>query len=152
MSLKTEPMTNIDKAAHTSFPTRLLHAMLRVSDLERSISFYTQLMGMRLMRKERYPEGQFTLAFLGYGQEQESAVLELTHNWDERTYAMGDAYGHIALGCRDIYVTCDVLKVAGIPVIRQPGPMTATSPDRNDAEHIAFIQDPDGYRIELIQL
>ena len=147
----TEPMTHTAEALTASRPTRLLHTMLRVSDLERSIAFYTELLGMRLMRKERYPEGHFTLAFLGYGDESASAVIELTHNWGERTYALGDAYGHIALGCRDIHVTCNALKAAGVPVVRQPGPMSATSPDRADVEHIAFIQDPDGYRVELIQ-
>lgn len=144
-------MTHHDEVTKTSHPTRLLHTMLRVSELERSIKFYTELLGMRLMRKERYPDGQFTLAFLGYGDEGSSSVIELTHNWGERTYAMGDAYGHIALGCSDIYTTCNDLKAAGIPVIRQPGPMSATSPDLADVEHIAFILDPDGYRIELIQ-
>lgn len=144
-------MTHHDEVAHASHPTRLLHTMLRVSELERSIKFYTELLGMRLMRMERYPDGQFTLAFLGYGDEGSSSVIELTHNWSERTYAMGDAYGHIALGCSDIYATCNDLKAAGITVVRQPGPMSATSLDRADVEHIAFILDPDGYRIELIQ-
>lgn len=125
--------------------------MLRVADLERSIAFYTTLLGMRLMRRERYPKGQFTLAFLGYGEESTSSVIELTHNWTDRAYAMGDAYGHIALECSDIHATCRLLEAADTTVLRQPGPMSATSPDRADTEHIAFIQDPDGYRIELIQ-
>ena len=106
---------------------------------------------MQLMRRERYPDGQFALAFLGYGAESTDSVLELTHNWDERTYAKGDAYGHIALECADIYMTCATLQAAGVPVLRHPGPMSANSPDRANTEHIAFIQDPDGYRIELIQ-
>lgn len=144
-------MAHTTQTPITSYPTRLLHTMLRVSDLERSIAFYTAQLGMQLMRTERYPSEQFTLAFLGYGSERTSAVLELTHNWGDRTYAKGDAYGHIALECGDIYKMCEDLHAAGVPVLRQPGPMTATSPDRTDPERIAFIQDPDGYRIELIQ-
>lgn len=144
-------MTHTPESSHTSLPTRLLHTMLRVSDLERSIAFYTEVLGMRLMRKEHYPDGQFTLAFLGYGDENFTSVIELTHNWGKHAYAMGDAYGHIALGCTDVQVTCGLIEAAGATVIRQPGPMSASSPDRTDVEHIAFIQDPDGYRIELIQ-
>lgn len=153
-SLRAAPrrsMTHSTEAMHAGHPTRLLHTMLRVTDLERSINFYSTLLGMRVMRQERYPDGQFTLAFLGYGDEKSSAVLELTHNWGERTYAVGDAYGHVALECQDIYKTCEALAAAGVPLLRQPGPMSATSPDRVDVEHIAFLQDPDGYRIELIQ-
>lgn len=144
-------MIHITEISYANRPTRLLHTMLRVSDLDRSIAFYTEQLGMHVLRTERYPDGQFTLAFLGYGAESENAVLELTHNWDGRTYTQGDAYGHIALECIDLYGTCDTLQTAGVPVVRQPGPMSARSPDRADAEHIAFIQDPDGYRIELIQ-
>lgn len=144
-------MTNAPVPSHTSLPTRLLHTMLRVSDLDRSISFYTEVLGMRLLRKEHYPDGQFTLAFIGYGDESFNSVIELTHNWGKRTYAMGNAYGHIALGCSDVQATCDLLEAAGATVMRQPGPMSATSPDRTDVERIAFIQDPDGYPIELIQ-
>lgn len=144
-------MTHNTEISYANRPTRLLHTMLRVSDLDRSIAFYTEQLGMHLLRTERYPDGQFTLAFLGYGAESDNAVLELTHNWDGRSYTRGDAYGHIALECIDLYGTCDALQTAGVIVIRQPGPMSAKSPDRADAEHIAFIQDPDGYRIELIQ-
>jgi lactoylglutathione lyase len=136
---------------NTARPTRLLHTMLRVTDLERSIDFYTRLLGMRLLRQERYPDGQFTLAFLGYGDESDHTVIELTHNWGGHTYELGNAYGHIALAASDIHATCAHLESAGVNVVRQPGPMTATTPDRQDAEHIAFITDPDGYRIELIQ-
>jgi lactoylglutathione lyase len=132
-------------------PTRLLHTMLRVTDLAVSINFYTRLLGMRLLRQERYPDGQFTLAFLGYGDESDHTAIELTHNWDARVYDLGNAYGHIALAASDIHATCAHLEGAGVKVVRQPGPMTATTPDRQDGEHIAFIADPDGYRIELIQ-
>lgn len=144
-------MTKTTETSRGNRPTRLLHTMLRVTDLNRSIAFYTEQLGMHLLRTERYPEGQFTLAFLGYGSESDNAVLELTHNWDGRTYSQGDAYGHIALECNDIYRICDSLQTTGVSVVRQPGPMSARSPDRAEAEHIAFIQDPDGYRIELIQ-
>lgn len=144
-------MTHTAQTPCAGLPTRLLHTMLRVSNLERSLDFYTKLLGMRLMRKERYPDGHFTLAFLGYGEESSNSVIELTHNWGERTYAKGDAYGHIALGCSNIHTTCSLLEIAGVSVIRRPGPMSATSPDRTDVENIAFIEDPDGYRIELIQ-
>ncbi|MDZ7863266.1 lactoylglutathione lyase [Acidovorax sp.] len=144
-------MTHIAETSFNGLPTRLLHTMLRVSDLERSVDFYTRLLGMTLMRKERYPQGQFTLAFLGYGEESTAAVIELTHNWGDRTYAIGDAFGHIAVGCSNVHATCRLLERAGATVIRQPGPLSEMSPDRTDIEHIAFIQDPDGYRIELVQ-
>lgn len=134
-----------------SLPTRLIHTMLRVGDLERSIQFYTEKLGMRLMRRETYPSGRFTLAFLGYGEEHSGATIELTHNWDRSTYEPGDAYGHIALAVRNVHASCANLEAAGVKVVRKPGPMSVTSPDRSDVEHIAFIQDPDGYRIELIQ-
>jgi len=142
------PMNN--EGLHTQ-PTRLLHTMLRVADLERSLAFYTGPLGMRLHRQERYPEGRFTLAFVGYGHEATDASIELTHNWDETAYQQGTAYGHIALAVDSVTRSCARLQAAGVKVVRQAGPMLARSPDRSAPEHIAFIEDPDGYRIELIQ-
>jgi lactoylglutathione lyase len=147
----TKPMPPPIQIPKTAKPTHLLHTMLRVADLERSIDFYTRLLGMRLLRQERYPDGQFTLAFLGYEDESDHTAIELTHNWDARVYDLGNAYGHIALAASDIHATCAHLESAGVNVVRQPGPMTVTTPERQDDEHIAFITDPDGYRIELIQ-
>ena len=125
---------------------RLLHTMLRVGDLEQSLAFYTEMLGMQLLRRKDYPGGRFTLAFVGYGSESDQAVLELTHNWDTESYTLGDAYGHIALGVDDIYSTCAVIAEKGGRVVRQPGPM------KHGATVIAFVEDPDGYRVELIQL
>ena len=125
---------------------RMLHTMLRVGDLERSLAFYTQLMGMTLLRRKDYPVGRFTLAFVGYGSEQDHSVLELTHNWDTSSYEIGDAYGHIALGVDDIYATCERINGQGGKVVREPGPM------KHGSTVIAFVQDPDGYKVELIQM
>ncbi len=125
---------------------RLLHTMLRVGDLERSLAFYTQVMGMTLLRRKDYPGGRFTLAFVGYGSEQDHSVLELTHNWDTSSYEIGDAYGHIALGVDDIYATCERINSQGGKVVREPGPM------KHGSTVIAFVQDPDGYKVELIQM
>ena len=125
---------------------RLLHTMLRVGDLERSLAFYTQVMGMTLLRRKDYPGGRFTLAFVGYGSEQDHSVLELTHNWDTSSYEIGDAYGHIALGVDDIYATCERINCQGGKVVREPGPM------KHGSTVIAFVQDPDGYKVELIQM
>jgi lactoylglutathione lyase len=129
----------------------VIHTMLRVGNLERSISFYTERLGMQLLRKERYPSGSYTLAFVGYGSEHSGAVIELTHNWGTESYVHGQAFGHIALAVTNIYDICAQLAEVGIKVLREPGPMTANSPDRNASEVIAFIEDPDGYRIELIE-
>ncbi|MBN9408472.1 MAG: lactoylglutathione lyase [Burkholderiales bacterium] len=127
-------------------PTRILHAMLRVFDLQRSLDFYIGALGMQLIRRQDYPGGRFTLAFLGYGAEESNTVLELTHNWDQpEPYAMGTAYGHIAIAVNDIYATCAELAEAGVNLTRAPGPM------KHSATLIAFIEDPDGYKIELIQ-
>ncbi len=120
--------------------------MLRVGDLERSLAFYTEMLGMQLLRRKDYPGGRFTLAFVGYGSEQDQAVLELTHNWDTEAYTLGDAYGHIALGVDDIYATCSVITDKGGRVVREPGPM------KHGATVIAFVEDPDGYKVELIQM
>ncbi|MFN9644342.1 MAG: lactoylglutathione lyase [Cyanobacteriota bacterium] len=125
---------------------RLLHTMLRVGDLERSLRFYTDVLGMRLLRRKDYPEGRFTLAFVGYGEERDHTVLELTHNWDTAAYALGDGYGHIAIGVEDIAGTCAAIAEKGGRVVRPPGPMT------HGSTVIAFVEDPDGYRVELIQL
>ncbi|EKO3558878.1 lactoylglutathione lyase [Vibrio metschnikovii] len=125
--------------------SRILHTMLRVGDLDRSIEFYTQVMGMKLLRKNENTEYKYTLAFLGYGDESEGAVIELTYNWGVADYEMGNAYGHIAIGVDDIYTTCDTIKAAGGNVTREPGPV------KGGSTHIAFIKDPDGYMVELIQ-
>jgi lactoylglutathione lyase len=130
---------------------RLLHTMLRVGDLDRSVAFYTERLGMRLFRKESYPEDRFTLAFVGYGEETTSSAIELTWNWDRTQYAHGTGFGHIALAVEDAEAFCARLEAVGVPIVRAPGPMRARSPDRDTAEIIAFIEDPDGYRIELIE-
>ena len=124
---------------------RLLHTMLRVGDLERSLRFYTEVLGMGLLRRKDYPEGRFTLAFVGYGSERETTVLELTHNWDIAAYDLGEGYGHIAIGVEDIAATCAAIAAKGGKVVRPPGPM------KHGSTVIAFVEDPDGYRIELIQ-
>ena len=124
---------------------RILHTMLRVTDLEKSISFYTDLLGMRLLRRKDYPGGKFTLAFLGYGEESEQTVLELTHNWEISAYEIGNAYGHIAIGVDDVYKACDLIKSKGGKVIRDAGPM------KNGTTILAFVEDPDGYKIELLE-
>jgi lactoylglutathione lyase len=120
--------------------------MLRVGDLERSLHFYTQVIGMTLLRRKDYPSGRFTLAFVGFGPESEQSVLELTHNWDTSSYNLGDAYGHIALGVDDIEATCGSIRAGGGKVVREPGPM------RHGSTVIAFVEDPDGYKLELIQM
>jgi len=124
---------------------RLLHTMLRVGDLERSLRFYTEVLDMDLLRRKDYPEGRFTLAFVGYGSERETTVLELTHNWDTAAYDLGDAFGHLAIGVEDIVATCGAIAERGGKVVRPPGPM------KHGSTVIAFVEDPDGYRIELIQ-
>ena len=124
---------------------RILHTMLRVGDLDRSLAFYTDVLGMRLLRRHDYPDGKFTLAFVGYQEEQDGAVLELTYNWGVESYDMGTAYGHIALGVPDAYAACEKIKAAGGNVTREPGPV------KGGSTVIAFVTDPDGYKIELIQ-
>jgi lactoylglutathione lyase len=125
---------------------RLLHTMLRVSDLEASIRFYCEILGMNLLRKQDFPEGRFTLAFVGYGAESDHSVIELTHNWDNSTYTIGDAYGHIAISVDDIYATCAEITAKGGKVTRQPGAM------QHGSTVIAFVEDPTGYKVELIQV
>ncbi len=124
---------------------RILHTMLRVGQLDRSIEFYTKVLGMRLLRRQDYPDGKFTLAFIGYQSEAEGAVLELTHNWDTPSYDLGNAYGHIALEVDDAYATCDQVRALGGRVVREAGPM------KHGTTVIAFVEDPDGYKIEFIQ-
>lgn len=125
---------------------RILHTMLRVGNLERSLHFYTQILGMKLLRKQDFPEGRFTLAFVGYADESEQAVLELTHNWDSERYDLGTGYGHIAIGVDDVYRTCDNIRVAGGTIVREPGPM------KHGTTVLAFVEDPDGYKIELLDV
>lgn len=124
---------------------RLLHTMLRVGNLEKSLDFYTRVLGMHLLRKNDYPEGKFTLAFVGYGPETEQAVIELTYNWGVDKYELGTGYGHIALEVEDAYAACDKIRDAGGKVVRDAGPM------KHGSTMIAFVEDPDGYKIELIQ-
>ena len=124
---------------------RVLHTMIRVGNLERSLAFYTDVLGMRLLRRQDYTEGRFTLAFVGYGEESENAVIELTHNWDTTSYELGNAFGHIALAVDDAYAACDQLRAKGGKIVREAGPM------KYGTTVIAFVEDPDGYKIELIQ-
>ncbi|HIK36510.1 MAG: lactoylglutathione lyase [Geminocystis sp.] len=125
---------------------RILHTMIRVGDLEKSLDFYCNVLGMKLLRKKDYPGGRFTLAFVGYGDEANNSVIELTHNWDTDSYNLGDGFGHIAIGVDDIYATCEQIRAKGGKITREPGPM------KHGSTVIAFVEDPDGYKIELIQL
>ncbi|MEM7792849.1 MAG: lactoylglutathione lyase [Cyanobacteria bacterium P01_C01_bin.118] len=125
---------------------RLLHTMLRVGNLDKSLQFYCDVLGMTLLRQKDYPGGKFTLAFVGYGDESDHTVIELTHNWGVESYDLGEGYGHIALGVDDIYKTCNEIKARGGNVVREPGPM------KHGSTVIAFVTDPDGYKVELIQL
>lgn len=125
---------------------RFLHTMIRVRDLDKSLDFYTRMLGMRLLRKNDYPTGEFTLAFVGYGTEESSTVVELTHNWGQKEpYQQGNAFGHLAIGVPDVYATCDALAAEGVKIPRPAGPM------KHGGSVIAFIEDPDGYKIELVQ-
>ena len=124
---------------------RILHTMIRVGDLDRSLKFYTDVLGMKLLRRKDYPDGKFTLAFVGYGPETEHAVVELTYNWGTDKYDLGNAFGHIALEVDDAYKACDDIKKRGGKVTREAGPM------KHGSTVIAFVEDPDGYKIELIQ-
>ena len=124
---------------------RVLHAMIRVSDLEKSLTFYTNILGMKLLRLYEYPEGKFTLAFVGFGDEKDHAVIELTYNWGVTSYDKGNAFGHVAIEVEDAYKTCELIKSKGGKVVREAGAM------QHGTTVIAFIEDPDGYKIELIQ-
>jgi len=123
---------------------RLLHTMLRVGNLEKSIEFYTNVLGMTLLRKQDFPEGKFTLAFIGYGDETTHSVIELTYNYGVDSYDLGKGYGHIALGCDDVYATCEKIRAAGGKIVREPGPMM------HGSTILAFVEDPTGYKIELL--
>ncbi|MGA8755223.1 MAG: lactoylglutathione lyase [Stellaceae bacterium] len=145
-------MTTTEMAEATTKPAaetekyRYLHTMIRVRDLDKSLDFYTGQLGMKLLRKRDYPTGKFTLAFVGYGDEAGNTVLELTHNWEQaEPYALGSAFGHLALGVPDVYKACERLAAAGVKIPRPAGPMA------HGGSVIAFIEDPDGYRIELVQ-
>jgi lactoylglutathione lyase len=124
---------------------RMLHTMLRVGNLERSLQFYTEVLGMKLLRQEEYPDGKFSLAFVGYGNEKSNTVLELTYNWDTDNYDLGSGFGHIAIAVSDATVACDEIRNRGGKVIREAGPMM------HGTVVIAFVEDPDGYKIELIE-
>ncbi|HUI27762.1 MAG TPA: lactoylglutathione lyase [Candidatus Kryptonia bacterium] len=125
---------------------RLLHTMIRVNDLDESLAFYCDTLGMKLLRKHDYPGGRFTLAFVGYDTEDKTAVVELTYNWDTHQYDVGNGFGHLALGVADIRRTCEELRAKGAKIVREPGPM------KHGSSEIAFIEDPNGYKIELIQV
>lgn len=124
---------------------RILHTMLRVGDLERALSFYTEVLGMRLLRRQDYPAGRFTLAFVGYGPESEGAVIELTYNWDTDRYELGNGFGHVAIAVDDAAAACAAIRARGGKVVREAGPM------QHGSTVIAFVEDPDGYKIELIE-
>ncbi len=124
---------------------RLLHTMLRVADMNRSIAFYTSVLGMELLRQQDFPEGRFTLAFVGFNNEKDGAVIELTHNWDVSKYELGTGFGHIAIGVDDVYEACEKIRIKGGEVVREAGPM------KGGTSVIAFVKDPDGYMIELLE-
>lgn len=124
---------------------RILHTMIRVGDLDKSLDFYTNIFGMKLLRKKDFPDGRFTLAFVGYGDEDSNTVIELTHNWDTKSYDLGNAFGHIAIAVPDAYKACDDITAKGGKVVRPAGPM------KFGGGVIAFVEDPDGYKIELIE-
>lgn len=140
---ETKPVSQ----AKTGFErSRMLHTMIRVRDLDKSLDFYTRLLGMKLLRKRDFPGGEFTLAFVGYGEESDSTVIELTYNWPQKKpYTLGDAFGHLAISVPDIYAACERLEKEGVKIPRPPGPM------KHGGSVIAFIEDPDGYKIELIE-
>jgi lactoylglutathione lyase len=141
----TDTATKPGQAADAG-TSRLLHTMIRVKDLDKSLRFYTEQLGMKLLRKRDYPTGKFTLAFVGYGDESDSSVIELTHNWDQaEPYSLGTGFGHLAVSVPDVYKACEQLAAAGVKIPRPAGPMA------HGGSVIAFIEDPDGYRIELIQ-
>ena len=139
-------MNEMSKSPAARSDARLLHTMIRVLDLEKSIDFYTRLLGMRLLSRKDYPTGEFTLVFVGYGDERSTAVIELTHNWGQKEpYTIGSGFGHIAIGVSDIHGTCGRLAAEGVKIPRPPGPM------KHGGSVIAFVEDPDGYKIELIE-
>lgn len=123
---------------------RLLHTMIRVGNLENSLRFYVEVLGMKLLRKKDYPDGRFTLAFVGYGDESANTVLELTHNWDTPGYELGNAFGHLAIEVEDVYAACEKIRSKGGKIVREAGPM------KHGETVLAFVEDPDGYRIEIL--
>ena len=123
---------------------RILHTMLRVADLDNSLEFYTEVLGMKLLRRKDYPAGKFTLAFVGYADENKQSVIELTYNWDTHDYQLGEAFGHIAIAVDEVYAACERIKKAGGKVVREAGPM------QHGSTILAFVEDPDGYKIELV--
>jgi lactoylglutathione lyase len=139
-------MNEMSQKAAARTEARLLHTMIRVFDLEKSIDFYTRLLGMEVLSRKDYPSGEFTLVFVGYGDERANTVIELTHNWGQKEpYTIGSGFGHLAIGLPDIYGTCERLAKEGVKIPRPPGPM------KHGGSVIAFLEDPDGYKIELIQ-
>ena len=132
--------------------SQILYSMIRVSDLDRSLAFYSDALGMRELRRETFTEGRFTLVFMGYGDDASASSIELTYNWDGDAYTHGSGYGHIALAVEDIYAACERLDSMGVTIIRKAGPMTQAVDETGEREVIAFIEDPDGYKIELIEL
>jgi lactoylglutathione lyase len=144
--MATATSANRNDAAALGGKARMLHTMLRVFDLKKSLDFYGRLLGMQVLRQREVPDGRYTLAFVGYGDEDNSTVVELTYNWDQKEpYALGSAFGHLAIGVPDVYATCETLGKAGVKITRPPGPV------KFGTTVIAFIEDPDGYKIELIQ-
>ena len=145
-SSKSKPAVRPTAQTGAASSYRLLHTMIRVLDLEKSLDFYTRHLGMKLLRRNDYPSGEFTLAFVGYGDEADHTAIELTHNWGQKEpYAIGTAFGHLAVSVPDIYATCEALAKEGVKIPRPPGPM------KHGTTVIAFIEDPDGYKIELIE-
>jgi len=142
-------MTN--KNIKKALPYRILYTMIRVADLDRSVAFYNKALGMKELRRENFSEGRFSLVFMGYGDEASNTVIELTYNWDKDCYQHDTRYGHVALEVSDIYAACQRFQEIGVTVLRDPGPMTYAVDETGHKEHIAFIEDPDGYKIELIQ-
>ncbi len=142
-------MTDITSTRLT--PSRILYTMIRVADLDRSLAFYSNVLGMREIKRETFTEGRFTLVFVGYDDASPSALIELTYNWDDSAYAHGSAYGHVALKVDDIYATCERLQRLDVSIARAPGLMIHAPDESGLRETIAFVEDPDGYKIELIQ-
>lgn len=142
-------MSNLQTQSNT--PTHVLYTMIRVGNLERSIDFYCNALGMKEVRRETFTEARFTLVFVGYGNAAPNSLIELTFNWDQDNYQHGTGYGHVALEVSDIYATCKHLESMGVKILRAPGPMSFAADETGIKEEIAFIEDPDGYRIELIQ-
>lgn len=140
-----------DNADLPSAPSRILYTMIRVGDLDRSLAFYSESLGMRELKRETFTEGRFTLVFVGYDDASPNALIEITHNWDDDGYTHGTGYGHVALEVDDIHAACARLESSGVTITRQPGPMMYAPDESGHREVIAFIEDPDGYKIELIQ-